>query len=54
VIAGLEEEMVSTYRAGCTDASLPAFFPPSAFADGTPGHNTCRLWQTAIFLPPAA
>lgn len=54
VIAGLEEEMVSTYRAGCTDASLPAFFPPSAFADGTPGPNTCRLWQTAIFLPPAA
>jgi hypothetical protein len=42
-------EMIQTYRAGCTTASLPAIFPPSAIANGTPGPNTCRLWQVAIF-----
>lgn len=42
-------EMIQTYRAGCTDASLPGIFPASARADGTPGPNTCRLWQVAIF-----
>jgi hypothetical protein len=42
-------EMIHTYRAGCTDASLPPIFPPSAKADGTPGPNTCRLWQLAVF-----
>ncbi len=42
-------EMIRTYRTGCTDASLPAIFPPAAFADGTPGPNTCRLYQAAVF-----
>jgi hypothetical protein len=42
-------EMIKTYRAGCTDASLPPIFPASAKADGTPGPNTCRLWQVAVF-----
>ncbi len=42
-------EMIQTYRAGCTDASLPPIFPASAKADGTPGPNTCRLWQAAVF-----
>ena len=41
--------MTHTYRAGCTDESLPPIFPPSAKADGTPGPNTCRLWQLAVF-----
>ena len=41
--------MISTYRAGCTDASLPGIFPASAKADGTPGPNTCRLFQLAVF-----
>ncbi len=54
VIDGLRHEMTSTYRAGCTDASLPAFFPPRAKADGTPGPNQCRLYQAAIFLPPSS
>jgi hypothetical protein len=44
-------EMTHTYRAGCTDASLPAIFPPSAFADGTPGPNACQLYQVAVFQP---
>jgi hypothetical protein len=42
-------EMIQTYRAGCTDASLPAIFPATAKADGTPGPNTCRLFQVAVF-----
>jgi hypothetical protein len=42
-------EMISTYRAGCTDASLPGIFPASAKADGTPGPNTCRLRQVVLF-----
>lgn len=41
--------MIHTYRAGCTDASLPDLFPASAKADGEPGPNTCRLWQLAVF-----
>jgi hypothetical protein len=48
-IPGLTREMTRTLRAGCTDASIPAAYPPVAFADGTPGPNTCRLVQVAIF-----
>lgn len=50
MIPGLTLEMTRTVRAGCTDASIPAIYPPVAFADGTPGPNTCRLMQVAIFL----
>jgi hypothetical protein len=42
-------EMTHTYRAGCTDASIPGIFPDSARADGTPGPNTCQLYQVAVF-----
>jgi len=41
--------MIQTYRAGCTDVSLPAIFPPTAKADGTPGPNTCQLRQFVVF-----
>ncbi len=44
-------EMIHTYRAGCTTASLPGFFPESAKADGTPGPNACQLYQVAVFKP---
>ena len=49
VLRGFLPEMIKTYRAGCTDESLPAIFPATAKADGTPGPNTCRLWQLAVF-----
>jgi hypothetical protein len=53
VLPGLEREMLSTYRAGCADTSpFPPIFPPTALADGTPGPNTCRLWQATVFPPP--
>lgn len=44
-------EMIQTYRAGCTDASLPGFFPATAKADGAPGPNACQLYQMAAFQP---
>jgi hypothetical protein len=47
----LGAEMVTTYRGGCTDESIPAAFPDIAKADGAPGPNTCRLLQAAIFAP---
>ena len=37
VLTEFMPEMIQTYRAGCTDASLPPIFPASAKADGTPG-----------------
>ena len=49
VLKGYLPGMIQTYRAGCTDASLPGIFPPSAKADGTPGPNACQLYQAAVF-----
>lgn len=48
-IPGLLAEQVSTLRGGCTDESVPPPFPAVAHADGTPGPNTCRLVQVAVF-----
>ncbi len=47
-LPGLVANQISTLRGGCTDASVPAAFPPVAHADGIPGPNTCRLVQVAI------
>ena len=44
--------MIQTYRAGCTDASLPGIFPPTAKSDGEPGPNSCQLYQVAVFPAP--
>jgi hypothetical protein len=52
VIRGFLPEMIRTYRAGCTDASIPAIFPATARADGTPGPNACQLYQVAVFPAP--
>ena len=53
VIASLCDEMLTSYRAGCTDASLPSP-PATAYADGTPGPNACQMWQFTIFEAPGA
>lgn len=50
-VEGLVDEMLTTFRAGCTDESLPTIFPPAAYADGTPGPNECIHYQFAIFEP---
>ncbi|MEM7333542.1 MAG: hypothetical protein AAF490_15745 [Chloroflexota bacterium] len=49
VIEGMEEDMITTLRGGCTDESVPAPFPPNAHADGQPGPNSCQLYQFVIF-----
>ena len=48
-IEGMEDEMISTLRGGCTDESVPAPFPAIAHADGEPGPNACQLYQVVIF-----
>ncbi|MGH2592273.1 MAG: hypothetical protein ACRDGG_02035, partial [Anaerolineae bacterium] len=49
MIPELVANQISTLRGGCTDASVPAAYPPIAKADGIPGPNTCRLVQFAVF-----
>ena len=49
VLQGFLPEMTHTYRAGCTDASIPAIFSATARADGVPGPNACQLYQMAVF-----
>lgn len=51
VIDRMVGEMLTTYRAGCTDESIPAPMPQTARAQGTPGPNNCRLVQFSIFEP---
>lgn len=54
VIEDMRDEMLSTYRAGCSDDSpFPDIFPDTALADGPPGPNTCQLYQSATFQPPS-
>ena len=50
-IPEIADEMMHSYRGGCTDGSLPPSFPDKAKTNGAPGPNTCRLYQTAIFQP---
>lgn len=50
LIPELAQSMFGSYRGGCKDESLPPPFPATAKADGTPGPNTCRLVQDAIFV----
>ncbi len=42
-------DMLSSYRGGCTDESLPDPVPTTARADGTPGPNQCRMVQFTVF-----
>ena len=44
-------EMPNSYRAGCTDDSLPPPFPDTAKADGEAGPNDCALVQAAVYQP---
>lgn len=49
LLPDMARSMLGSARGGCTDESLPEMFPAIAKADGTPGPNTCRLVQAAIF-----
>lgn len=49
LIPDMAADMLSSYRGGCTDESLPPPFPETAISDGEVGPNQCRLMQDAIF-----
>lgn len=53
LVPELAASMLTSYRGGCSDESLPPPFPGTAKADGLPGPNQCRLIQDAIFVQPA-
>ena len=50
LIAEIAASMLTSYRGGCSDESLPPPFPDTAKADGQPGPNQCVLIQDAIFV----
>ncbi len=52
LVPGIAASMLTSYRGGCRDDSLPPPFPQTAKADGTPGPNACLLIQDAIFVQP--
>ena len=54
LIPSIAASMLTSYRGGCRDDSLPPPFPDTAKADGTAGPNACRLIQDAIFKVPAS
>lgn len=51
IIAGEEADMLGSYRGGCTDKSIPPYYPASAMTDGLPGPNNCNTAQVALFVP---
>ena len=53
VLEGRVDQMLATYRDGCTDESIPGPMPATARAQGEAGPNACRLMQFAIFQPSA-
>lgn len=47
-------DMLTSYRGGCTDASIPPYYPAVAASFGTPGPNDCKTVQVAIFMQDEA
>lgn len=45
----IAEDMLNSFRAGCSDESLPVFYPESALADGAKGSFNCKTVQAALF-----
>ena len=45
----IADEMLTSFRAGCTDESLPVFYPDTALADGPKGNFNCKTVQFAGF-----
>lgn len=54
LVPEIAASMLTSYRGGCHDDSLPPPFPDTAKADGVPGPNACRLIQDAIFVQTAS
>ncbi len=51
LIEGRAYEMLTSYRGGCRDDSLPPPMPDTARAQGEPGPNSCAMVQFAQFVP---
>lgn len=49
LVPAMAASMLTSYRGGCRNDSLPPPFPDSAKADGMPGPNSCMLIQDSIF-----
>ena len=54
ILSDLAPSMLTSYRGGCSNESLPPPFPDSAKSDGLAGPNSCRLIQDAIFVQTSA
>ncbi len=46
----IAQEMLTSFRAGCTDESLPEYYPQTALSDGAKGSFNCKTVQVAAFL----
>lgn len=45
----IAQEMLTSFRAGCTDESLPEYYPQTALSDGSIGSFDCKTVQVAAF-----
>lgn len=45
----IAEDMLTSFRAGCADESLPSYYPDTALADGAKGDFNCKTIQAALF-----
>lgn len=45
----IAQEMLTSFRAGCTDESLPEYYPQTALSDGARGSFNCKTVQVAAF-----
>ncbi len=45
----IAQDMLTSFRAGCSDESLPEYYPQSALSDGVAGSFDCKTVQVAAF-----
>ena len=45
----IAQDMLTSFRAGCADESLPSYYPDTALADGAKGDFNCKTIQAALF-----
>lgn len=49
LVPDIAEDMLNSFRAGCSDESLPDYYPDTALADGAKGGFDCKTVQAAMF-----
>ena len=45
----IAQDMLTSFRAGCSDESLPDYYPETAIQDGVKGNFDCKTVQVALF-----